>query len=86
MEYTHVISNSVIERVTSPTPLSSLWLLVSSLWKQYSLLLKLLPALLVLQVMRGERGQKSVGVGQPREGGAGHQESEEVFLLGVCKV
>lgn len=48
--------------------------------------LKVLPALLVLQVMHGECGQKSVRVGQPKEGGAGHQESEGFSLLGVCKV
>lgn len=29
--------------------------------------------------------QKSPGVGQPKEGGAGHQETEGVSLLGVCK-
>lgn len=48
--------------------------------------LKVLSALLVLQVMHGECGQKSVRVGQPKEGGAGHQESEGFSLLGICKV
>lgn len=50
------------------------------------MLLQVLPALLVLQVMHGEHGQKSVRIGQLKESGEGHQESEGVSLLRICKV
>lgn len=76
----------MIERVTGPAPLASLWLLASLLWKQEAGVPESTPCSAVLQVMHGKCGQKSVRVGQPKEGGAGHQESEGFSLLGVCKV
>lgn len=77
LEYTHVISTSGIES-HKPNPAGFLLAAGESSLetkRQYYLLLKVLPALLALQVMHAHTiqcGQKSVGIGQPREGGAGH--------------
>lgn len=79
LDYTHVVSNSVIERVQAqPHWLpSGCWQVVSGKKRQYSLLLKVLPALLVLQVIHGECGWKSMRIGQLRESGAGIRKVRE---------